>query len=87
MPWMKYPGDSREHVTFTTGAAFRAAHPDRAIVITIDDGSSTRIPVEDVVCDLCNAAIADDDPCTLEGTSRLLCANCTKQWITPYLLP
>ena len=80
----QYPGDPVLDVVLLTGAEFRRLHPDREIVFYGAD--IQRIPVTEVLCDLCSAQIADDVFCALSHSS-LYCQTCYQQWIVPYLLP
>lgn len=81
-----YPGDPITPVQLLFGGEFTEANPNREIVITVDDGvPPTRIPVEDVLCDVCNAPVGELDPCALTDR-QLYCWPCYEQWVKPYIV-
>ena len=65
----QYPGDPIAEVTLMFGGEFLAHH----------------IPVEDIICDTCNANVSPSDPCSVTG-SRLYCWECHVKWIKPHLI-
>ena len=80
-----YPGDPVTGVELTYGGDFKRAQPDRQIRVGIRGGEVSVIPVEDAICDMCNAEVGDYNPCALSGT-RLYCWQCYEEWIKPYLV-
>lgn len=82
-----YPGDPPGHMRLLSGRAFREENPDRTIRIASLDPTEPEIviPVEDVICDLCNAGIADDEICGLTY-NRLYCAACVDKYYRPYFV-
>ena len=80
----QYPGDPIAEVTLMFGGEFLAANPNREIVIR-GGHTEDRIPVEDIICDTCNANVSPSDPCSVTG-SRLYCWECHVKWIKPHLI-
>jgi hypothetical protein len=81
------PGESDppDDALLTYGEEFKRMNPDRRSRVTdlagnviYDSG-----PIEEVICDFCNAEVGNLDPCTLTG-DRLYCQDCAKRWIFPY---
>lgn len=88
MPWTTrytYPGDPTTEVQLMFGGEFLVANPNREIVVGGDGMPTTRIPVEEIVCDTCNVSVFPDEPCAITE-SRLYCWSCYKQWIRPHLV-
>ena len=79
----QYPGDPVTEVTLMFGGEFLAANPNREIVISCAD-SEQHIPVEDVVCDTCNASVQATEPCAVV-IGHLYCWQCYKEWVKPHL--
>ena len=63
----RYPGDPVTSGARLTGAEFRALMPDRGITFYTAGREPERIPVEEVVCDGCNAEVRPEDDCALGG--------------------
>lgn len=80
----KYNGDPLTEVELTFGGEFAAANPDRFIQVGSFDGG-VRIPVEEVICDSCNARVARVEPCAMVH-ARLYCWACYLEWIFPFLV-
>jgi len=78
-----YPGDPTSKVELMFGAEFTHANPDREIVIYGGD-IAQHIPVDEIICDTCNAGVELYDPCAVTE-SRLYCWACFLEWIKPYL--
>lgn len=79
-----YPGDPRTEVRLMFGQEFLAENPDREIRISAQGQLTTRIPVEDAICDSCNASVPPTDPCSV-ANDRLYCWDCHVRWIRPHL--
>ena len=80
-----YPGDPKAEVELTYGGDFKAGNPGREIAVGAwGDPDPVRIPVEEVVCDSCNANVGDFDPCAI-ALDRLYCWDCYKRWVQPHL--
>ena len=87
--WYEYPGDPLTPADLMTGKEFKDTNPGRSIrIIDIDrDGHETvtaETPVDEAICDCCNAEVEDDATCAL-SENRLYCVECMARWITPYI--
>lgn len=77
---MRYKSDRPVEVLLMFGREFEKLVPDRYIRIN----DEPPIPVEDVVCDLCNKGIGPMDPCALRGMSSLHCWECFQKHDVQY---
>ena len=50
-----YPGDPTTTADLMFGLEFKVRHPDREVVISGGYAAPQHIPVEDAICDSCNA--------------------------------
>ena len=80
----EYPGDPVATAMLMFGLEFKQQYTGREIVFHDGDKEPTRIPVEDAICDSCNASVGDFEPCAVT-ISRLYCWDCYKQWIKPHV--
>ena len=80
----QYKTDPITEVSLMFGIEFRTRNKNRAIVVSDSTGAEQRIPVEDIVCDICNALVQDHDPLAV-ANNNLHCWSCFQQWIWPYL--
>ena len=81
----QYPGDPVTAVTLMFGGEFAAANPNREIVVS-GAGFEQHIPVEEIVCDTCNASVQATEPCAeVEAVGRLYCWECYQKWVKPHL--
>ena len=80
-----YPGDPVSEADFMFGREFVESHQGREIVVQVAGAPDVRVPVDDVVCDLCNDGIGPLDPCVLVDDSRLYCWKCAAEWVVPHV--
>lgn len=90
----RYKTDPIDTAEFLFVQEFLDKTPDRSIKVSElgPDGqwhTTAETPIgDDVLCDLCNAALRPIDPCVLTNdATRLYCWTCASTWIIPYLLP
>jgi hypothetical protein len=72
----------------TFGKIFKTGNPDRRVKVTdlrgivfYDSG-----PLDEAVCDLCNAEVGDYDPC-VSADHTLYCWPCGQKWVLAFRLP
>jgi hypothetical protein len=82
-----YPDEPDEKAVFMFGLQFFRLNPNRYMQMTDLEGKplAPRIPVNEIICDTCNAEIHLWEPCC-EVLNRLYCWDCTKKWILQYIV-
>lgn len=85
-----FPGDPITPILLLFGADFskirRQSGGGKIVITTATEEAVIPIDDEDIVCDSCNDAIVQHDPCCSVDDSRLYCWDCAKKWVIPYIV-